>query len=248
MSDANNSNDTQRRLAEHQQQVADQERANSIKARELMQREQKLKDEQALLEQERNMIQGAQEAIRSSRRQRSVLILPLLLITAVGAGLFAYENLEQQKRYFDQVTQASKSIDRLSQVLSLTQDEVVLTSGKLSNKQMELERTKEMLAELRATTDQLQIEIAQLKGHNEDAIEGKLALTESAGNLSVQLTILREQLEDKYLTNDINEVYIEYQENDLRKAQQALLEKERELAAQRQLIEKQQQRLSALGG
>jgi len=248
MSDANNSNDTQRRLAEHQQQVADQERANSIKARELMQREQKLKDEQALLEQERNMIQGAQEAIRSSRRQRSVLILPLLLITAVGAGLFAYENLEQQKRYFDQVTRASKSIDRLSQVLSLTQDEVVLTSGKLSNKQMELERTKEMLAELRATTDQLQIEIAQLKGHNEDAIEGKLALTESAGNLSVQLTILREQLEDKYLTNDINEVYIEYQENDLRKAQQALLEKERELAAQRQLIEKQQQRLSALGG
>ena len=248
MSDANNANDTQRRLAEHQQQVADQERANSIKARELMQREQKLKDEQALLEQERNMIQGAQEAIRSSRRQRSVLILPLLLITAVGAGLFAYENLEQQKRYFDQVTRASKSIDRLSQVLSLTQDEVVLTSGKLSNKQMELERTKEMLAELRATTDQLQIEIAQLKGHNEDAIEGKLALTESAGNLSVQLTILREQLEDKYLTNDINEVYIEYQENDLRKAQQALLEKERELAAQRQLIEKQQQRLSALGG
>ena len=237
--------DNQDRFEQHQRIVADQERANRIKAQDLMQRERKLEDDQRILNQERKMLIDTRDSLISSRQRRSALVLPLLLVAAVAAGIFAFQNIEQQKRYYEQVTEASKNIDKLAKVLSVTQDEVVITTSKLSTKQVELERTKAMLSELRTTTDQLQFEISQLKGGNTATIEETNALSLSAGTLSGQLAQLRSQLEENYLTNDINEVYIEYQENDLRRAQQALLEKEQELNKQQNLIGELQAALSS---
>lgn len=247
MQDENMPNDEARdRFEQHQRHVADKERANRIKAQDLIQRERKLEDEQRLIAQERKILEQTREALIGSRRRRSAFILPLLLAAAVGAGLFAFENIEQQKRYYQQVTEATKNIDTLAKILSITQDEVVLTTSKLSNKQFELERTKDMLSELRDTTDRLQTEISQLRQSDSTSVQEKDALTLSADTLSTQLYVLRTQLEDKYLTNDINEVYIQYQENDLRKAQQALEEKENRLSEQSKLLAEKEQELLEL--
>lgn len=241
-----NSNSPRERFEQHQQAVANQERANQIKTQDLIRRERKLEDDKRLIAQERKMLEDTQALLTARRQRRSTIVLPMLLVTAIAAGVFAFQNMEQQQRYFEQVSQASKSIDKLAQVLSMTQDEVTLTSGKLSNKQLELERTKGMLAELRATTNQLQFEISQIRGDEPTSVEDTTALTVSADNLSGQLAKLRAQLEENYLTNDINEVYIEYQESDLRQAQKALQEKESELAAQKNQLQENEQRISEL--
>lgn len=227
----------QQRFQEHQKQVADQERANRIKAQNLIQRERKLEDEQRILQQERKMLEHTHLSLKSSRRRRSAFMLPLLLVAAIAAGMLAYRNIEQQQKYFDQVTTASKNIDTLAKLLSVTQDEVVLATSSLSTKQVELERTKSMLDDLKSTTDQLYLEIRQLKGDSYETAEDKSALFLSADNLSEQLATLKAQLEDKYLTNDINEVYIEYQENDLRKARQQIQDQEDMLARKDAQIE-----------
>ena len=234
----------QQRFHEHQRRVADQERANRIKAQNLIQRERKLEDEQRVLQQEREMLEHTQIALKVNRQRRTAFMLPLLLVAAIAAGMMAFRNIEQQQQYFDQVTTASKNIDTLAKLLSVTQDEVVIATSSLSTKQVELERTKTMLADLKQTTDQLTMEIRQLKGDSYEFAEDKSALSLSADNLTAQLATLKEQLEDKYLTNDINEVYIEYTENDLRKAQQKLKDQEKVLAHKDQEIADLRNRLA----
>jgi len=229
----------QNRLKAHQQQVADKERANRIKAQDLIQREQKLADEKHVIEQERRMLLESQESMRRSRQRRSTFMLPILLIAAIAAGVLAYQNIEQQKKYFNQVANASKNIDALAQILSVTQDEVVIATSQLSNKKIELERTKTMLDDLKSTTEQLQYEIRQLKGDSSTSAEEKQALTLSADNLSEQFTVLKAQLEENYLTNDINEVYIEYQENDLKQAHL-------EMAKQKERLDRQANEINVL--
>lgn len=234
----------QQRFQEHQKQVAEQERANRIKAQNLIQRERKLEDEQRILQQERQMLEHTHSALKTNRQRRSAFMLPLLLVAAIAAGMLAYRNIEQQQMYFDQVATASKNIDTLAKLLSVTQDEVVMATSSLSTKQVELERTKSMLDDLKRTTDQLHTEIQQLKGDSYASAEDKSALFLSAGNLSEQLATLKAQLEDKYLSDDINEVYIEYQENDLRKAKQQLESQEDLLKTKEALIESLRERLA----
>lgn len=231
--------DVQSRFEQNQRRVADQERANRIKAQSLIQREQKLEDEMRLIEQERKMLSQTQQSLKMNRQRRTAFMLPLLLVAAIAAGLLAFYNIEQQNKYFSQVTTASKNIDTLARILSNTQDEVVLATSRLSNKQIELERTKTMLSDLKSTTDQLQMEIRQLKGDTSESAEGKTALTQSAGNLVEQLALLNAQLEDHYLNEDINEAFIEYQENDLKRAEQRLKQ-------QAELLEDQAHQIASL--
>ncbi len=231
------SSSVHQRLAGQQQQVADQERANRIKAQDLIQREQRLEDERRMILQERKMLNNTQMTLKASRQKTTALMLPLFLVAAIAAGLFAFNHIEQQEKYFNQVANASKNIDALAKILSVTQDEVVIATSQLSTKQFELERTKGMLNELKDTTDNLQMEIFKLKGDTSSTAEEKSALTISADNLSEKFAILKAQLEDKYLSDDINEVYIEFQENDLKKTHQQLDQQAAMLAEKDRLIE-----------
>lgn len=226
----------QQHLAEHQQQVADQERANRIKAQDLIQREQRLEDERRMVLQERQMLTNTQATLKASRQRTTALMLPLFLVAAIAAGLFAFNHIEQQEKYFNQVATASKNIDALAKILSVTQDEVVIATSQLSTKQFELERTKSMLEELKDTTDKLQMEIFHLKGYTSSSAEEKTALTISADNLSEKFSALKAQLEDKYLSDDINEAFIEYQENGLKRAHAQLAQQTALLAEKDQLI------------
>jgi len=229
-------NSLQQHRAEHQQQVADQERANRIKAQDLIQREQRLEDERRMVLQERQMLTNTQTTLKASRQKTTALMLPLFLVAAIAAGLFAFNHIEQQEKYFNQVATASKNIDALAKILSVTQDEVVIATSQLSTKQFELERTKSMLEELKDTTDKLQMEIFQLKGDTSSSAEEKSALTISADNLSEKFAALKAQLEDKYLSDDINEAFIEYQENGLKRAHDQLAQQASLLAEKDQLI------------
>jgi len=206
---------TEKRIKEHQKNVAEKERANQIKSQDLITRELKYKEEISALNKERQHLLDAQETLESSRQKPWLFIVPFLLLACSLAGYFAYEQLNKKAQHFEQVAVASKNIDKLAKLLSSTQDKVLTASNELLDKKDELSKTKSMLLGLKNTTDQLQFEITQLKGSQETSAEEKSALTLSANSLSEQLAILKTQLEDKYLTIDINEAFIDYQENDL---------------------------------
>ena len=243
--------DTQERLSKHQHQVADQERANRLKTKELMLREQKLDDEKRVLHQEQRAVDNAKQQAASAGQQRSALVIPLLLIVCIVAGFYAFNHIEQQEKYFKQVTAASENIDKLARILSFTQDEVVMATSQLSTKKVELERTKLMLHELKQTTDQLQWEIVQLKNGyavNNNTVNGDKAsaITLSANTISAQLAELKAQLDDKHLMIDIDEAYIESQEHDLKEVQSSLKTKEDVLAQHQLSMTKKEAEISKL--
>ncbi len=210
------------RLKATQDDVSETERANRFKAKELMEREQKIKDETRLLKQEREAMLAAERRIGSRKQNRSSLLVPILLAACIGAGYVAFDHFNTNERYFEQMATASRNIDKLANALNMTQDEVLTRAEQLTAKKTELERTKAMLAELKQTTDRLQSEINLLKNDRQTTPAEHQSLTQSAQTLSTQLAELKEQLEDKYLTIDINEAFIDYQENDLRKLNLAL--------------------------
>jgi len=231
---------TEKRIKEHQKNVAEKERANQIKSQDLITRELKYKEETSALNKERQQLLDAQETLESSRQKPWLLIVPFLLLACVVAGYFAYEQLNKKAQHFEQVAVASKNIDKLAKLLTSSQDEVLTASNELLNKKDELSKTKNMMLDLKNTTDQLQLEITQLKGNQETSVEEKSALALSANTLSEQLATLKVQLEDKYLTIDINEAFIDYQENDLNVFKAALTSQQETIQQKEDALSDQQ--------
>jgi hypothetical protein len=230
---------TEARIKEHQKSVAEKERANQLKSQSLIDRESKYQEESFLLNQERQSLLDAQQAAQRVRQKPFVLLMPFLLFACIVAGYFSYEQLNTKEHYFGQVTVAAENIDKLAGLLSSSQHDVLAASNALKKKQQELVKTRAMLADLRTTTDQLQLEVKQLKSSQGPTGSEQLSLASSVVTLSDQLAVLKAQLEEYYLTNDVNEAFIEYQEKDLSsvKAQQqnlqvAIVNKEKMLLAQ----------------
>ena len=207
---------TEDRLQILQNEVSKTERANQLKNQDLIKRERKYADEHLQLQKERQALLETQQEETASRQKPLLYIIPLILITCIIAGYSAYDQINKKQRQFDQITVASKNIDKLANLLSMTQDQVIDKSSALSNKKNELDKTKTMLQALKGTTDQLHTEITQLKSNQSTSESEKTALATSAQTLTQQLSKLNEQLEDTYLTIDLNEVFIDYQENDLK--------------------------------
>jgi len=251
---------TETRIKEHQKSVAEKERANQLKSQSLIDRESRYKEESFLLNQERQSLLDAQQTIERRRQKPFVLILAFLLLACIVAGYFSYEQLNTKEEYFEQVTVAAENIDKLAGLLSSSQKDAQTASNALQNKQKELVKTRAMLVDLRNTTDQLQLEVTQLKGTSDSSTLGETNLASSVVTLSGQLATLKVQLEEYYLTNDVNEAYIEYQEKDLNtvKAQQKnlqtsienkellLLEKDTKTAALSISLENMQNQIEAL--
>lgn len=210
------------RLKANQERVAEKERANQKKAQELMQRERKLDETARDLASQSQMLEQAHAALELRQKKRNVLVIPILLLVCVVAGYTAFLNLGTKQDALQQATRANENIDKLASVLNMTQEEVLAASDKLRNKRQELEKTKSMLNELRQTTEQLEVEILSLRENQAASLAEKEALGTSAATLSQQLKQLRAQLEDEYLTIDINEAFIDYQENNRQQLQQLL--------------------------
>jgi len=213
---------TEQRLKTHQDNVAKTERANQLKSQDLIKRETKYADDSRQLNQERKSLLEAQQEAESKRHKPIMLIIPILLVTCIVAGYITYEQINKKQQHYNLIATASKNIDKLASILSLTQDQVIDKSTALSNKKTELDKTKNMLLGLKNTTDQLQSEITLLRGNQATTETEKAALAVSAQSLSSQLASLKTQLEDKYLTIDINEAFIDYQEHDLKVFKTAL--------------------------
>lgn len=206
---------TEKRIKDHQKSVADKERANQLKSQSLIDRELKYKEESVLLNQERQSLLDAKHTIERKHHKPFTLLMPCLLLTCIVAGYFSYDFLNTQEQYFEQASVAAKNIDKLAGLLTNSQKNALTASTELQNKQQELVRTRAMLVDLRATTDQLQLEIEQLKSSQDPTGLDQISLNTSVVMLSDQLAILKAQLEEFYLTNDVNEAFIEYQEKDL---------------------------------
>ncbi len=237
---------TEERLKAHQERVAEKERANQKKAQELIQRERKLNDDSLEVERQLLTVRRQRDNLEARQKQRSVLVLPLLLFICVAAGYASYLHFTHKQSALEQVTSATQNIDKLASVLNMTQEEVLRATNRLANKRNELEKTKSMLGEVRATSEQLQQEITDLRGNQAATLAEKEALSQSANTLAKQLADLRSQLEDEYLTIDINEAFIEYQESDLQQLEQLMAHYKNELATRDREIARQQDLLSAL--
>lgn len=206
---------TEQRIVTHQKSVAETERANQLKAQDLIKREQSVEQERRAFAQERQRFFETQRLLTSQRQKRTRLVMPFLLLTCIIAGYVAFKQLGEQSKHYEQITQASENIDKLARILSFTQEEMLNNSSALIDKKTQLDKTKNMLSELSKTSEKLQLEIKQLKSNRVTSEVEKTALSVSVKMLSTQLANLNTQLEDNYLTNDINEAYIDYQERDL---------------------------------
>ena len=193
---ANQQQRTDSRLKAHQDSVAKKERANQFKTQDLIKRERKLQEDSTLLQRERETFSASQEAA-ASRRSSSITLLPVLLVACIFGGYFAYQQLEKRSFHYNQIASASKNIDKLANILSLTQDEVLTQSTALEIKKGELDKTKDMLFDLKQSSDQLRREIQRLKGDQATSASEKASLVESADILAQQLGELKVQLEDK---------------------------------------------------
>jgi DNA repair exonuclease SbcCD ATPase subunit len=206
---------TEERITAHQKAVAETERANQLKAQDLIKREQSTEQERRAFTQERQSFFEAQKLLADKRQKRTRLIIPFLLLTCVIAGYLAFTQFGEQSKQYEQITLASDNIDKLARILSFTQEEMLNNASDLIDKKTQLEKTKNMLSDLSNTSEQLQTEIRQLRSNRATSEVEKTALSVSVKMLSTQLANLNTQLEDNYLTNDINEAFIDYQERDL---------------------------------
>jgi len=157
-----------------------------------------------------------------------------------------FEHLSQKKQNFEQVTTASENIDKLAKIINFSQQEMRSNSAELQDKKHQLEKTKVMLSELKITTEQLQYEIRQLKSNQETSDAEKTALSVSIKTLLTQFASLNTQLEDNYLTIDINEAFIEYQENDLNDFKQTLAKQINAIQLTEQSLEARQDQVTLL--
>lgn len=226
---------TEARIKEHQHNMAEKERANQQQSQSLIDREAKYKEENDLLNQERQSLLDAHQISARKRHKPFALLMPFLLFSCIVAGYFAYEQLNTKEQYFEQVSVAADNIDKLAGLLSSSQEDVLTASTELQNKQRELVRTRAMLLDLRTTADQLQLEVAVLKNPHDPIGLDQTTLAASVLTLSDQLSSLKSQLEEYYLTNDVNEAFIEYQEKDLtivKTQHEDLLARNRALEAQ----------------
>jgi len=218
---------TEERIKQHQDSVAKKERANQLKSQDLIQRERKFSEENLQLNKERQSLLQTRREVEETKKKSSVYIIPALLLTCVIAGYFAYDQMNKKQQHFNQISNASKNIDKLADILSRTQNQVMTKSSALKDKKTELEKTKGMLTELNNTSEQLRSEIANLKTNQQTSEAERTTLAESATTLSKQLETLKVQLDDNYLTIDINEAFIEYQDNDIAAFQSVLNEQKK---------------------
>jgi DNA repair exonuclease SbcCD ATPase subunit len=137
---------TQNRIETHQQQVAETERANQLKAQDLIQRELRLSENERLLNRERKLLRETMTLRKTTRQKRSALVLPVLLVVCVIGGYLAFDNLNKQQQYFRQVQTASENIDKLAKVLNLTQERMLQAKSALTKKEVELNNTRKTLA------------------------------------------------------------------------------------------------------
>lgn len=219
----------EKRIKANQAQNAETERANQFKAQELIKRENKIADDLNILENEKQALNELKKQLQAKQQRRSVIVIPILFAACIMAGYFAFEQMEVQQQQYKQLNTATRNIDKLTQVLNTTQDSMLDTRTELTTKQKELERTKNMLSELKNTSQQLETEITQLRSNSPTTQAEKDALSLSASTLLTQLSELKLQLEDKYLNDDINEAYIEYQERDLKELERVAQQREFDL-------------------
>ena len=144
------------RITALQQHVAERERATQNKAKELLAREQQLAEQQLLLEKREQIFEAQRHRQRMAKRNRASLIAPLLLITCVAAGYFAYEQIDQQRQYFQQVKAAEAHVDKLSRVLSITQERMVSNTSTIEERNAQLAETQSKLESLEAELTRLQ--------------------------------------------------------------------------------------------
>lgn len=144
------------RISELQKHVAERERATQNKAKELLAREQQLAEQQLILEKREQIFEAQRHSRRLARRNRASLIAPLLLITCVAAGYFAFEQIDQQRQYFQQVKAAEAHVDKLSRVLSITQERMVLNTSTIEERNAQLAETQSKLEALEAELALLQ--------------------------------------------------------------------------------------------
>lgn len=187
-----------------------------------------------------------QQELAVKQRKNQFYLVPILLVICIAGGYFAFDYMNQQQIQYHQIALASKNIDKLAALLNMTQEEVIDKSNALQSKKIELDKTKTMLVDLKAASDQLQAEITKIQENPLTEGSLKASLNVTAESLASQLANLRTQLEDTYLTIDINEAFIDHQEHDLKTFKAALADYQTKLAKKEGSLNEQQAKQASL--
>jgi hypothetical protein len=171
----------QDRISAHQDALAEKERANQLKAQDLIHREHRLAENETILKREQSLFREQHKTRKQLQSKRSSLVAPILLIACVAAGYFAFENLDQQRTYFKQVKAASANVDKLARVLGITQQKMVKASSELEQKKLELEQAKELVMNLLGNSQSIEIE-AQQTSRQQDLIQTLLIQSQAPNN------------------------------------------------------------------
>ena len=91
---------TEARLKDHQQSVASKERANQLKAQNLIDRETKYQEELKLFSKERQSLMETQQELENASQKPLIFLVPFLLLACILAGYFAYEQINKKEQQF----------------------------------------------------------------------------------------------------------------------------------------------------
>lgn len=176
----------EKRLEQHQQMLAEQDRANQIKTQDLIRRERQLEQDKQALQAEFRVLKRAQSRNNKASQRRSQLILPILLISAIAAGVFAFDNLAKQERYAAQVNQASDNIDKLTELLH---GKVQDLSGGESYQQLQI-KLNEAQQQINNLEQALRLQEAAFAQQAQQLSAREQALASLSGNSLENLDIL----------------------------------------------------------
>lgn len=136
------------RIREHQDRVSEVERANQQKSKELIARESILKEQEQILAQKLEAFEARQHARKMANQSKASLLAPIMLLTCIAAGYLAYEQIDQQRQYFQQVKAAEAHVDKLTRVLGLTAEKVKESKQEVATQDLELEQARARIQEL----------------------------------------------------------------------------------------------------
>jgi chromosome segregation ATPase len=147
------------------------ERAREVedRGREFVAKERNLRDELAevekksrLLDDDRQALNTEKEAYESGSKARLMIMLPILLVAAIGTGYLVFEFRAKDNFFYDQFKAASLNIEKLNAAY-----------GDLDQQKM---RVEELLAEEKKVVDDLRQDLAKQTTALESVTSGKRSL------------------------------------------------------------------------
>jgi len=200
-----------------QGQQTNLEREKSLKHREqsLQDKEYELNSKGKDLKKEKGILQQERDQFEQGKRRRLLIMLPILILVAVGTGYLTYDYYVGNNNFYLQLDKATASIGKLSTLLNHAEDKATTLAKNLKT---QIRVANERQSKIGALSNQ----VAQLNSEKDQNVASRKKMTAQNAVLANQITQLKveykkamDQASQKQKTQLINLNAYKSQINDL---------------------------------